>query len=200
MRAEQIKAAVASYWRYQRQCPVIAFEVNSQLEGWAGEPADVLVLNQDRQLLEIEVKVSITDLKRDVKKDKHLRFRNRHNGITTDRRMMTYLFYFAVPQEIANKVKPVVDELFPYAGIIACNGLYSHYIDVYRNPKPLCGRRLDTTEALRMVRGQSATVCRLATRIEELLQVQGNLQKALKEYKDMERLEKESASITGRER
>ena len=74
IRAEQIKAAVASYYRYERQCPVVAFETNSQLEGWAGELADVLVLDKNRQLIEIEVKLSISDLKRDVKKLKHQAF------------------------------------------------------------------------------------------------------------------------------
>jgi len=192
IRAEQIKAAVASYYRYERQYPLVAFEVSSQLEGWAGEVADVLVVDQHRHLIEVEVKLSIADLKRDVKKLKHQAFRNTIKGNTMIRRMPTHLFYFAVPQEIANKVKPICDEFFPYAGIMAVNGLYSHTVEVYRNPKVLSGRRLDVTEALRMVRGQSATICRLATRIEELLQVKGGLEKQIKEYKDMERLEKGS--------
>jgi len=139
IRAEQIKAAVASYYRYERQCPVVAFETNSQLEGWAGELADVLVLDKNRQLIEIEVKLSISDLKRDVKKLKHQAFRNTVKSNTMIRRMPTHLFYFAVPQEIANKAKPICDEFFPYAGIMAVNGLYSNYVEVYRNPKVLNG-------------------------------------------------------------
>jgi|GEM_PF-1807964 len=189
IRAEEIKAAVASYWRYARQCPVVALEVDSQLHAWADEPADVLVLNKNRQLIEVEVKLTVSDLKRDAKKKKHRLFRETYKSKGQIWLTPTYHFHFAVPRDIANKVKPICDELFPYAGILACNGLYSPSVDIYRNPKPLCGRRLNATEALRMVRGQSATVCRLATRIEELLFEQAKLQGQLKGYKDKERLE-----------
>lgn len=49
-RSDNLKAIIASYWRYQRQCPVIALEVD-----WAfQERADVLVVTQDRFLIETE--------------------------------------------------------------------------------------------------------------------------------------------------
>lgn len=43
--ADSIKAVIASYWRYVRQCPVIALEVNSNLSSYSGEEtADVLAV------------------------------------------------------------------------------------------------------------------------------------------------------------
>lgn len=183
MRAEEIKATMALYWRYVRQCPIVALEVDSQLEPWNGEPADLLVVNKSRRLIETEVKVSLADLKRETKKKKHHRFTTGHP--------CTAYFYFAVPQEIANKAKPIVDELFPYAGIFGCNGSNPWRVSVYRPAKVISWRKLDYAKMLRIVYGQSSTVARFATQIQELLTVQRNLLVELKTYKDMERLDKE---------
>ncbi|GAI72347.1 unnamed protein product, partial [marine sediment metagenome] len=50
--ADSIKAVIASYWRYVRQCPVIALEVSSNLSSYSGdEMADVLAVNKDRFLI-----------------------------------------------------------------------------------------------------------------------------------------------------
>ena len=178
IRAEAIKASVATYWRYQRQCPVIALEVDSQVHSWMGEPADILVVNNERQLLEIEVKVTLSDLKRDAKKRKHETFRNG--------RSVTTHFYFAVPREIANKAKPICDDLFPYAGIIGSDGRYD--VEIYRPAKALCFKKLDYTKIFRIIRGQSGTVCRLASKIEDLMATEKKLRGELQHYKDMERL------------
>jgi len=188
MRAEQVKAAVASYWRYVRQCPIVALEVNSQLGGWAGETADILVVNLSRHLIETEVKVSLADLKRDAKKRKHRQF--------CGTRSPTTYFYFAVPQEIANKAKPIVDELFPYAGILGCNG-DQWSVRVYRSAKAMAFKKLDYTKMLRLVYSQSGTVCRFASRIDELTSIQRKLEDTIKHYRDMERLENNGVSTGG---
>lgn len=180
--SETIKAAVATYFRYQRQCPIIAFEVDSQVHSWMGEPADILVVNNDRHLLEVEVKISLTDLRHDAKKRKHESFRLRHTPTT--------YFYFAVPREIANKAKPICDDLFPYAGIIGTDGGYD--VEIYRVPKAMCLKKLDYTNIFRLIRGQSGTVCRLAGKVEDLLATEKKLRKELQHYKDMERLRKGS--------
>ena len=178
IRAEAIKAAVATYWRYQRQCPVVAMEVDSQLGRWQGEPADILVVNNDRQLMEIEVKVNLTDLKHDAKKKKHQSFLYRTTSTT--------YFYFAVPREIANKAKPICDDLFPYAGIIGTNG--GNDVEIYRPAKALCFKKLRYGDCVTIIRGQSGTVCRLASKVEEVLATERRLRGELQHYKDMERL------------
>ena len=172
--SDQIKAVIASYWRYVRQCPVIALEVNSNLSGYSGEEmADVLVVDKNRYLIETEVKVTLADLKRDVRKKKHRHFRE-GRGITRH-------FYFAVPKGMANDAKLMCDDFYPYAGVLATNGLDEYGVEIYRKPRPLAGKRL--------IFSQSGTVCRLAKKVDKLLRVQKNLQAQLKEYRDMEKLE-----------
>ena len=183
MTADQIKAVIVSYWRYVRQCPVIALEVNSNLSSYSGEEiADVLAVDKNRFLIETEVKVTLADLKRDVKKSKHRDFQD-------NRRCIARYFYFAVPRDIANQVKLICDDRYPYAGVLASNGLDEYGVEVYRNAKPLAGKKLAYPQVLRIIFNQSSTVCRLSKKVEELLRVQKNLEAQLKEYRDKEKLE-----------
>ena len=184
MNSDQVKAVIASYWRYIRQCPVIALEVNylSPYSGARAQMADVLAVDKNRFLIETEVKVTIADLKRDAKKAKHREFRDGRLGC------IARYFYFAVPKGIANEASLICDELYPYAGVLGTDGLDKYGVEIYRNAKPLAGERLRYPQVLRLIFSQSSTVCRLAKKVEELLRVQKNLEAQLKEYHDMERL------------
>ena len=182
MNSDQIKAVIASYWRYVRQYPVVALETDPNLHAFAGELADVIAVSKDRYLVETEVKINLADLRRDVKKLKHKDYSGgRGNYIAR-------YFYFAVPRDIANDAKVICEELYPYAGILGTNGLSEYDVVVYRNPKLLAGKRLTFPQVLRLVYSQSGTVCRLSRKVEELVRVQDNLQCQLKEYRDRERL------------
>ena len=184
MNSELLKAIVASYWRYVRQCPVIALEVSSNLSAYADEErADVLAVDKNRFLIETEVKVTLADLKRDAKKIKHRDFREARP------RSVARHFYFAVPREIANEARLICDELYPYAGVLGTNGTDEYGVEIYRNPKPLAGKRLTFSQALRIIFNQSSTVCRLAKKVDELTRVQRNLETQLKEYRDSKKLE-----------
>ena len=181
--SDQIKAIVASYWRYVRQCPVIALEVNSNLGSYSGEEmADVLTVDKNRYLIETEVKITLADLKRDVKKSKHRNFQANCHCVARH-------FYFAVPREIANDAKFICDDFYPYAGVLATDGLSEWNVEIYRKPRPLAGKRLTYSQALRLIFNQSGTVCRLAKKVDDLLRVQKNLHAQLKEYRDREKLE-----------
>jgi hypothetical protein len=187
MTADQIKAVIASYWRYVRQCPVIALEVSANLSSYSGdEMADVLAVNKNRFLIETEVKITLADLRRDAKKKKHLNFQ--------DRRCVARYFYFAVPREIANDAKPICDDFYPYAGILGTNGSDEYGVEVYREAKPLAGKRLTYPQVLRIIFNQSSTVCRLAKKVEEMARVRQNLEAQLKEYRDMKRLEADNGT------
>lgn len=182
MNSDQIKAVIASYWRYVRQCPVIALEVSANLSSYSDEErADVLAINKNRFLIETEVKVTLADLKRDAKKSKHRDFQ--------EKRCVARYFYFAVPRDIANDAKLTCDDLYPYAGVLGTNGLDEYGVEIYRNAKPLSGKKLTYPQVLRIIFNQSSTVCRLARKVEELARVQKNLNAQLKEYRDMKRLE-----------
>ncbi|GAJ19736.1 unnamed protein product, partial [marine sediment metagenome] len=96
MNSEQVKAIIASYWRYVRQCPVIALEVSHNLSAYADEErADVLAVDKDRFLIETEVKLTLADLRRDAKKLKHRDFREKQL------RCVARYFYFAVPRAMS---------------------------------------------------------------------------------------------------
>ncbi len=189
--SDQIKAVIASYWRYIIQCPVVALEASSSLSSYSDdERADILAINKNRFLIETEVKVSLADLRRDHKKSKHHAFRS--GGY----RYPARYFYFAVPQEIANGAKIICDDLFPYAGILGSDGSNEYGVQLYRKAKPLSSKRLTFPQALRVAFGQSATVCRLANKVSELTRVLERKEQMLKEYRDMKRLEGEKDVIS----
>lgn len=163
--SEVIKAAIAWHYRYDEQCPLVAFEANCRLEPWTGERADLLVVTKDRHLVEVEIKCSIADLRADRKKSKHQRFRDGYGG------MPTHLFYFAFRKEIANRALAVCDKLFPYAGVWGVSvvkGAYSNvpgwsfFSECYRRPRVLSQERLSISKIVRMSMEQSGTLCRLA--------------------------------------
>jgi hypothetical protein len=162
--ADAMKAAVASYWRYQRQYPVVAFEASDH---WAGELADILVLDHwppltpETHLIEIEVKISLADLRRDKDKHKHRHFRN---GTS---KLVSY-FYFAVPVEIGNTVALLCDNLYPYAGVLGTTGTGGSGVQVYRSAKRFFARPLREEDIRLINRDQSATLCRLAKKVVEL--------------------------------
>jgi len=140
----------------------VALEANSRLEAFNdGGQADVLAVDKNRMLTEVEIKLSLADLKRDRHKLKHRSYRD--NLV----KYPTHLFYFAVPIALANKVKLICDQLYPYAGVLGCNGQGQFDVTVYREGRCLSSHRLTFPQILRMVREQSATLCRLAEAVAE---------------------------------
>ncbi len=177
--SDTIKAAVASYWRYTRQCPLVAFECSARLH-FGGELADVLVVTEDRLLSVVEVKISLSDFRRDRNKSCHRFFKDDRGFIPATH------FYFAVPKELANNAAYLCDDLYPYAGVLGCNGISQFDIEVHRKPRNLKGGILTAEQIKYIERSQSATLCRLATKVAEQEQIRKNLMAQLKEYKDME--------------
>lgn len=160
--ADAIKATIAGHFRYQLQYHFVALEGNCQLQSFNDYgQADVLAITPDRYLVEVEVKTSITDFRKDVKKRKHRAFRN------GDDRYPTKYFYFAVPRELANHVSLICDNLYTYAGVLGTDGGGWADVTSYRRAKRLAGQRLTFKQILHMVREQSATLCRLAKALAE---------------------------------
>jgi hypothetical protein len=160
MNANEIKAEVASYLRYKWQCPLIAFEAPDDCKWYSGEPADILAVDKKRMLLEIEVKVSLSDFRHDATKRKHFFFRE-----NPDYRPV-HFFYFAVPFEIANQVEDECKTLYPYAGVIRVHKLSQSTAgisgaSVSKSPKVLNPKRLALKEIIWLTSAQSGTLCRL---------------------------------------
>ncbi|GAF93558.1 unnamed protein product, partial [marine sediment metagenome] len=63
-------------------------------------------------------------------------------------------FYFAVPIDMVNPAKAVLDELYPYAGLLTVRKekSYPTYVGVARDAKRLAGEKLTTMYLARMAR------------------------------------------------
>jgi len=155
--ADAIKATIAGHFRYELQYHFVALEGNCQLQSYNDYgQADVLAITPDRYLIEVEVKTSLADFRKDIKKPKHRAFRD------GDDRYPTKYFHFAVPRELANQASLLCDNLFPYAGVLGTDGHDWADVTSYRRARQLAGQRLTFKQILHMVREQSATLCRLA--------------------------------------
>lgn len=162
MTIDEARVAVLYFWRYHRQCPLVALEASCLLDSFSdGGRADVLVVSAQGFLVETEIKLSIIDLRRDKKKLKH-----RCLGKDWDKRWVTSRFYFAVPCELIEKACPVCEELYPYAGILGIYGPFQ--VQVLRRAKRRDVKRLSMLMLARMAREQSGTVYRLARKVTEL--------------------------------
>lgn len=159
--AEKMKAIVASYWRYDRQCPFVALEASCSLGAFNdGGQADVLVVTEHRLVIETEIKLNLADLRRDKHKAKHRLLRS------NDKRLPTHRFYFAVPYAIANQACLICGNLYPYAGVLGI--MDDRTVVVYREAKSLVRPKASLHQLRNIAREQSATVCRLAQKVVEL--------------------------------
>lgn len=95
MNSRHLRAAVAAWLRYKKQAPVVAFE-----RGIGPGIPDIMAITKDRFLLEVEIKVSMADFRRDAKKDKWL-WRSFNNDTS---RVPAY-FYYAVPLDMVEKIR-----------------------------------------------------------------------------------------------
>jgi len=177
--ALQLKHMAACWLRYNRQCPLVALEANSQLAPFSdGGLADLLAVTPDRHLIEVEVKLSIADFRKDREKEKHQGLRKlarleysqikeiksgsvlRHEPRTYP----THLFYFAVPYELGRQVAEECDELYPYAGVLGFRKV-KHYwhpsVRNFRKARTLSKNKLTLYQVAHMAKEQSGTLCRL---------------------------------------
>lgn len=156
MKAPYIRACVAAWLRYKRQCPIVAFE-----RGLSHRSVpDVLAVNDSRYFVEVEIKVSIADLRRDFKKRKF-----RLNGLYAH---VPRMMYYAVPPAIKEKALPIVPE---GAGLLTLKE-YRMYglqeVCCVKRAKPNAkATRATVKEVIQMVKHQSGTICSLAAAIAE---------------------------------
>ena len=65
MNSSYIKACVACYFRYKRQCVIVSFE--RPINNYLSKP-DVFAVDKSRRLIEVEVKITMADFRNDIKK------------------------------------------------------------------------------------------------------------------------------------
>ena len=188
--AETMKTKIAQYMRYILQCPVVAFECG--LYGHNGV-SDVLAITEKRYLIDIEVKLTLSDLRSDINKPKHLLFYNSHfdcecgewrKAWQREWKMIKIYsemnirgipinhikkFYFAVSPDLVNKAKLALDKLYPYAGLMVVkpeHNYYGHYISIERKAKEFNTERVGIRRIIALVKSMSATLVRTSAKAE----------------------------------
>lgn len=120
-----MKAELLAFWRYERQAPVVGVELFEQ---------DVMAVTKSRKIVVCEIKVSTSDLRADGSKEFHFRAaqmlgikreaknykeaRMQLKAVWVRKDWMPNQFYFAVPYELEAKAKEIIEQRYPYAGLI----------------------------------------------------------------------------------
>jgi len=159
--AEWLKARVANYWRFHKQAIAVAIEANYS-------ECDVLVLTKSNLLVECEIKRTLQDLKRDSVKRKHYRMAN--NGTDKGYGYSKHKFYFAVPESIKDKALAVVEETYPYAGLLVvtqdCNYWRpGEHIYEVRKPKLFNNPEPNERKVRSIMKAMSSNICNMAIRL-----------------------------------
>ena len=109
MKSPEMKNKVLAYLRFKRQYHVCATEAGPY-------DADVMACN-DKEVVEIEIKCTKADLKRDLKKRKHKYYlAAKANQAQTPNR-----FFFAVPEKLVDTALEMCKEL-PYGVLLVKEG------------------------------------------------------------------------------
>ncbi len=166
--ADIIKLVTLAYWRYGRQHIAGAIECNN---------ADVLTISRSLMIAESEIKVSIADMRREVKtkRNKHWRMKDLFDGNERCSRIAgVNYFYFVVPKRIEGNALEVVKELYPYAGLLVCQSniknIYGYVGDpsnIYsvKPAKRLQRPKPDIQEVLRIAYAASNTALRYGNKL-----------------------------------
>ena len=164
LKSSRVKACVACYFRYKRQCTLVSFE--RPINNYFSKP-DVFVVNKNRKLIEIEVKVSIADFRNDIRK-RIWNMREKFPQLYP----MPHQFYYAVPKSLEEKSRALLkewkgdDKIYGQVGLLVVkdhdNLKLLGYDDVYVSvtaPTNKNAKRLSVKDTITMVKNQSATLC-----------------------------------------
>lgn len=171
-KAEEIKFLVMCYWRFTRQHYLVATEFDY------GDADVISVSPTGRMVCETEVKISISDLKKEGEKPKHSRDAfgvRKFNGKYVD------YFYLAMPSKLAelDRARLICDGRYPYAGILSVEPYEDYLSDaqsIYTNPPVRCikqptgVKQYDMTDEklIEIGRRMSNSFCNLAFRFMRL--------------------------------
>ena len=109
MNAEILKTEILKLYRFKRQYYICATEVNTGIE-----IADILCMD-DKEIIEIEIKITWKDFLADFRKSKHLAIKPHLKYIY----LKANRFYFCVPSEIDEKcMNYLKDKNYEYGLIV----------------------------------------------------------------------------------
>lgn len=114
LQTKLVTTKVMYYFRYTRQCMLTASEVGTY-------SSDVLAINKNSFVTEIEVKVSYQDFLKEFKKEyKFYRKSSKKHEIyaNAESPWVPNYYYFAVPEELEQKVKSFLEKRNSKYGVI----------------------------------------------------------------------------------
>ena len=126
-----IKLSLLAYYRYVNKFIYVCTEAINY--------ADVIALKKDK-LVEIEVKVSKSDLKADFHKPKHRLYLNAETNIKTKpTRIIPNEFYFCTTRQLQEDALQLIKEYNNNYGLMICDniGFIGDNIKVIKKAKPL---------------------------------------------------------------
>ncbi len=156
---DRMKLATLSYWCFERQHMMGAFECNG---------ADVLTVSKAFVVYETEVKISIADMQREIstKNYKHRQMREQRNFAPPN----VHHFYFIVPSLLGDKALEVIDQRYPYAGLLLYEfnreSLYHYgHIQVARKAKKFKRNKVSIGELMRIGYSSRNTIIGLGEKL-----------------------------------
>jgi len=158
-----LRSAVMCYFRYEKQYPIVVCEQGIGKYKYRYRP-DVLVVDDRRHLIEIEIKTSLADFRNDKNK-KIWKYREKYPEI------MPYKFYYCVPDDISDVVKDELKDsnfgLFSARCDIDITNInwWCCNIIVTKKAKAFNVPRLSFKDIILMVKNQSSTLCRMSLEV-----------------------------------
>jgi hypothetical protein len=114
---------------------------------------DVVFVKRNRMMVEVEIKASIADLKREKKKACRQEEKSEWEEIYDIPRLSPNYFVFCIPDFLLDKALPIIESDFPKAGILTFDGTY--HLKVARKMRKIHGSLVSDELMLSMVRAQS---------------------------------------------
>lgn len=152
-----MRAAVVGWLRYEKGCFMVAWE-RSPFGDHCYRP-DVVGIEKRWRLIEVEVKHSVGDFKANGKK----------RGLKLAWQF-PWQFWFAVPEEIANKVEPHLPEGAGLLALAQKDGKYGPRLEVLKHASSSKqATKLSRWQVGRMVMHQSGSLHRAAKAMAEAL-------------------------------
>lgn len=158
------RAAAVQWLRYQTQCSVVAIERGIAMGG----TPDVIGLTPKRFITEIEIKRSVADFKRNAKKLwSFQKGRSIFEG-TGWEQTRPRLFYFLVPEDLVEKVQPLLE---PEHGLMCLCSSGRRYqgvfpVKVIKNAIPSArAKRLTMRQCVEMAKHQTGSLSSLLNKL-----------------------------------
>lgn len=158
MNANQVKALLVQNYLVPADFTSICFE--TCWPGFVSWTADILALGHKGLLVEVEVKVSISDLRADANKEtKHQTLWAAMDGELNDLRPPPARIYYAMPIDLKREAVPIIRDQYSYAGLLLIDPKGS--VKLGRGAKQLHNIVCSPSDNLYLARASARTIGRL---------------------------------------